>query len=228
MPHRRFRTAAVAVLPMLLPVVLVLVFAMHLRNLSQFLDFRFHYVATPPGAVVPWLIANGGQRPLLHDPHVIAYLALPLLLSTALMLHGIARPRCPLASAAACTTTVVGTIYLGGLFGMWTSFYDGLSRVDPRDVEGAVAAFAALTSPHGAFLLTTTLAKLAFVGLSLQGLALWGPDVRARAASACIAVGSAVFLWFWDLDNWMLIGSVLLLLLGVIMSGRPRRTCDAV
>jgi len=227
MTHPRLRSFAAAAVPLLLPLLLVLVFAMHLRSLSQFLDFRFHYVPTPPEVVVPWLIAHGAQRPLLHDPHVIAYLALPLFLATALMLHGIARPRRPAASAAACMTTVVGTIYLGGLFGMWTSFYDGLSRVNPRDVDGAVAAFAAMTSPHGAFLLTTTLAKLAFVGLALQGLVLWGSDARARAASTCIVAGSALFLAFWDLDNWMLVGSVLLLI-GLAISRPAQATSNDV
>ena len=212
-PFRSFAATALRlILPLLLPVLLVLVFAMHLRGLPQLIDFRLHHEPAPPKLVVPWLIAHGAQQPLLHDPHVIAYLALPLFLVTAWTLHGLARPRHPRASAAACVTTVVGTIYLGGLFGMWTAFYSGLARVDPRDVEGAIATFSAMTAPHGAFLLTTTLAKLAFVGLTLQGLLLWGPDTRARAASLSIAAGAALFLAFWDLDNWMLVGSVLLLL----------------
>jgi len=222
----RLRAFAAAVVPLLLPVLLVLVFAMHLRSLSQFLDFRLSYVPTPPEVIVPWLIAHGAQRPLLHDPHVIAYLALPLFLATALWLHRLSRLRRPVLSAAACATTVVGTIYLGGLFGMWTSFYDGLSRVDPRNVDGAIASFAAMSSPHGAFLLTTTLAKLAFAGLALQGLALWDRSTRIRAASLCIVIGSALFLAFWDLDNWMLVGSVLLLL-GIAGSRSSRRTSES-
>ena len=121
------------------------------------------------------------------------------------------------ASAAAFTLTVVGTIYLGGLFGMWTAFHDGLAHVDARHAEGATAAYSALTAPRGAFLLTTTLAKLAFVGLALQGLVLWSSDVRSRIAALSIAVGSALFLAFWDLDNWMLVGS-LLLLAGLVAS----------
>ncbi|MFC5497769.1 hypothetical protein ACFPOE_09510 [Caenimonas terrae] len=221
MTPTRLRLLAAAALPMLLPLLLVIVFAMHLRGLPQFLDFRLRYLPTPPQVIVPWLIAHGGQRPLLHDPHVIAYLALPLFLVTALRLHRLAAPGRAAASAAACMVTVVGTIYLGGLFGMWTAFYDGLARVDARDVEGATAAYAAMTSPQGAFLLTTTLAKLAFVGLALQGLVLWGRTARARAASACIIAGAALFLAFWDLDNWMLVGSVLLLV-GLAMS-RPAR-----
>lgn len=196
---------------MLLPVLLVIVFAMHLRNLSRFLDFRLQYVPRPPQEVVPWLIAHAGQHPWLHDPHVIAYLSLPLLLATASLLYRLGRQHRPTTSAAACMTTVVGTIYLGGLFGMWTAFYDGLSRVDVRDVNGAVAAFAAMTSPQGAFLLTTTLAKLAFVGLGVQGMALRNREARNRLASIFVVVGSTLFLTFWDLDNWMLVGSVLLL-----------------
>jgi len=102
-----------------------------------------------------------------------------------------------------------------------------LANVDPHHVDGAIAAFAALTAQHGAFLLTTTLAKLAFVGLALQGLVLWRRDVRTRTASACIVAGSALFLAFWDLDNWMLIGS-LLLLAGLAVSQPALESSDAV
>jgi hypothetical protein len=49
------------------------------------------------------------------------------------------------------------------------------------------------------------------VGLALQGLVLWGGDLRSRAAALLLAAGSALFLAFWDLDNWMLVGSLLLM-----------------
>lgn len=204
-------------LPLLLPVLLVIIFAMHMRSLPQFLDFRLHYEPTPPEVVAHWLVGSAA-RPLLHDPHVIAYLVLPLFLATGAMLHRRTRARRPAASKAAFALTCVGTIYLGGLFGMWTAFYDGLAHVAPADVDGAGRVFAAMTAPRGAFLLTTTLAKLAFVGLGLQGLLQWGGDARSRAAAACVALGCALFLAFWDLDNWMLVGS--LLLLAGLVAGR--------
>jgi hypothetical protein len=219
MPALFRRLPGPTTLALLLPVLLVVVFAMHLRGLPDFLDFRLHYEPAPPDAVVRWMIAHGAHRPLLHDPHVIAYLALPLFLVTSLTLYRRGRERRPRMSTAAAALTAVGTIYLGGLFGMWTAFYDGLSRVDPRFVDGATATFAAMSAPRGAFLLTTTLAKLAFGGLALQGLALWSKDARDRMAAAGIAIGSALFLAFWDLDNWMLVGSVLLLL-GLVASRR--------
>jgi hypothetical protein len=230
MSAARPRSTRFAALALLLPVLLVLVFAMHLRGLPQFLDFRLHAEPAPPAAVVRWLVAHGPRRALAQDPHVIAYLALPLFLVTALALHRRSRARRPRASAWALAVTATGTIYLGGLFGMWTAFYDGLAHVDARDVDGATAAFAAMTAPRGAFLLTTSLAKLAFAGLLLQGLVLWSPAARARAAALCIALGSALFLAFWDLDNWMLVGSVLLLAglaAGLRADGKPREGASA-
>jgi len=217
MTPSRTRSLASSVLPLLLPVLLVIVFAMHMRSLPQFLDFRLHYEPSAPEAVARALVGQA-QRPLLHDPHVIAYLALPLFLATALLLHRRTRARRPAASKAAFALTAIGTIYLGGLFGMWTAFYDGLSHVAPADVDGAARAFAAMSAPRGAFLLTTTLAKLAFVGLALEGLLQWGGDARSRVAAACVAAGCGLFLAFWDLDNWMLVGS--LLLLAGLVAGR--------
>ena len=219
MTASRSRAFADAALPLLLPVLLVLVFLMHLRSVPQFLDFRLRYTPTPPEVVVHALAGTAPRGGLLVDPHVVAYLALPLLLLTGRMLHRVGRVRRPRASAAAFALTAVGAIYLGGLFGMWTAFYDGLRQLDPRDAGGAVAAFAAMSAPRGAFLLTTTLAKLGFVGLALQGLALWGRDARSRAAALLLAAGSALFLAFWDLDNWMLVGS-LLLLAGLVAARR--------
>ena len=225
MSAARPRSSATAAFALLLPALLVLVFALHLRSLPQLLDFRLHYQPAPPDAVVRGLVAHGPRRALLHDPHVIAYLALPLFLVTAIALHRRGSARHPRASACACAITAIGTIYLGGVFGMWTAFYDGLAHVDPRDIDGATAAFAAMTAPRGAFLLTTSLAKLAFAGLALQGLVLWGPALRDRLAASCLAVGSALFLAFWDLDNWMLVGSVLLVV-GLAAGLRAERRQD--
>jgi hypothetical protein len=217
----RSRTFVSSILPLLLPVLLVVVFAMHMRSLPQLLDFKLHYEPTPPDVVARYLVGQGRDG-LLLDPHVIAYLALPLFLATARMLHHRTRTRRPLASKAAFALTAIGTIYLGGLFGMWTAFYDGLAHVDASDLQGAAHTFAAMTAPRGAFLLTTTLAKLAFVGLALQGLLQWDADTRSRVAAVAFALGCSLFLLFWDLDNWMLVGS--LLMLAGLVAGRRAGT----
>lgn len=193
------------------PSIFIIVLAMHFRNFADFLVFRSHYEPRPPDRVVAALIAGHNRYPLLHDPHMIAYLALPLIPMCGFALYLLGRVARPMASAVALMITMSGTIYLGGVFGMWTAFYRGLGLVDPEHLTGAVATFQAMTAPQGPFLLTTSLAKMTMIGIALQALVLVGTRVVPGWSVACVVVGCVLFLRFWDLDNWMLIGSVLLL-----------------
>ena len=192
------------------PALYALVFLMHLRNWGRFAQIRWRYTPAPPDRVVAAFIDAGNRSPLIHDPHVVAYLALPLMILSGWSLHVLARAHRPAISAASFFMTLTGTIYLGGLFGMWTAFYRGLGNVDPKYLAGAVATFAGMTAPSGAFLLTTTLAKLGFVGLTSQALAL----IRLREVPAwsiaAVCAGCVIVLVFWDLDNLMLIGVLVL------------------
>lgn len=194
-----------------LPALLAGVFVLHFRGAADFLNFRTAYTPAPPRAVVASLIASGNRWPLAHDPHVIAYLALPLFLLCSAALYALGRRTRPMASLMSMAVSVIGVIYLGGLFGMWAAFYCGLGDVDPSYIEGATATFAAMSAPKGAFLLTTTLAKAAFVGIALQSLVLLGTQRIPRWSPLLVAGGCSQFLAFWDLDNWMLIGAVLML-----------------
>jgi hypothetical protein len=206
------------------PCLFIVVFLMHFRHGSEFFHFRLHYVPMPPDRVVTALIKAQNRWPMIHDPHVLGYLSLPLIPLCAFALYLLGRRARPVASAIAMMITVTGTIYLGGVFGMWTAFYRGLGLVDPAHTEGAIATFKALTSNQGAFLLTTTLAKLAMAGLAAQALTLIG---RIQSwAVACIVLGSLLFLLFWDLDNWMAIG-ILLMLAGFVPVRRALLAEDA-
>lgn len=207
-PIRRILAAAL----MIWPGLFILVFLMHFRRLSDFTHFRLHYVQVPPERTVAALIAAHNRWPMIHDPHMLGYLALPLLPMCAFALYMLGRATRPVASAVAMMVTVTGTIYLGGVFGMWTAFFRGIGLVDPVHQEGAIATFTALTTPQGAFLVTTTLAKLALIGLAIQALVLLGRKGVPLWSIACVVLGCALFLVFWDLDNWMLIGDSLLLI----------------
>ena len=194
-----------------LPAVFALVFVLHFRHLADFLTFSLSYTPRAPERVAASFIAAQNRWPMLHDPHMIAYLTLPLFQLAAAGLYVLGKNTRPLASALTLAVTSCGTIYLGGLFGMWTAFYRGLGYVDPSQTAGAAATFAAMSSNRGAFLLTTTLAKIPFVGLAAQALGLLGAGRRVPIWSvASVVVGCALFLAFWDLDNWMLLGSILL------------------
>lgn len=206
-PIRRILAAALLVFPS----VFIVVFMMHFRHLADFLTFRWHYVPRDPARVVAALIAAHNRFPLIHDPHMIGYLSLPVLVMAAFALYVLGREARPVASAITLMVTISGTIYMGGVFGMWTAFYRGLGLVDAANQAGAIATFTAMTTPQGAFLVTTTLAKLAMIGLAAQALVLLG--ARSVPAWSVISVtsGACLFLAFWDLDNWMMIGAALIL-----------------
>jgi hypothetical protein len=108
--------------------------------------------------------------------------------------------------------TIAGCIYAGGVFGMWTAFYRGIGSMNLQDIPGATATFAAMTAPHGAFLVTTWLAKLLMIGLAAQALTLLGTRVTPTWSILSVVLGCGLFLAFWDLDNWMLIGAGLILI----------------
>jgi hypothetical protein len=196
---------------MIFPVLFLIVFMMHFHNGSDFFHFKLRYVPRDPTLVVTSLVRAQNHWPLVRDPHILGFVALPFLLLSAYGLYRVSRGQRPRISAVAMFVTAAGTIYLGGVFGMWTAFFRGLGEVDPRYLDGAIATFRGMTEPQGAFLLTTTLAKLAMIGLAAQSLILWGlPNVR-RSAVVLITLGCTLFVVFWDLDNWMLIGMMLIM-----------------
>lgn len=193
------------------PALFILVFLMHFGHLADFLHFTWHYTPPNPARIVPRIIAYHNRGPMIHDPHLLGFLALPVLAlsAVALLLAGWSeRPR---AAAAAALVTVSGTIYMGGVFAMWIAFYRGLGDVDPVYTQGAIATFAAMTGNKGAFLFITTLARLTMVGFALQMLVLAGRRVVPLWAIVCGVAGCGLFLLFWDQDNWMLLASLLLL-----------------
>ncbi len=194
------------------PGAFILVFILHFHHVARFFEFHLTYVPRDPEHVVAAFIAGHNRWPLLHDPHMIAYLSLPIIPLCAFALYLLGRNSRPLTSAATLMITIAGVIYMGGLFGMWTAFYRGLGLVDPSNLAGATATFAAMTAPQGAFLVTTWLAKLVMVGLSAQALTLLGTRVTPVWSIVCVVLGCSMILVFWDLDNWMLIGTVLMLI----------------
>ncbi len=196
----------------LFPCLFIIVFLMHFHRAADFFQFKLRYTPRDPEQVVRSLIRAHNSWPLFHDPHILGYLSLPLLLFCAFALYQLSREARPRLNALGLFITVSGTIYLGGLFGMWTAFRRGLGEVDPRYLDGAIATFRGMTAPHSAFLLTTTLAKFSIIGLGAQGLMLWRlPDIPRRSA-VLIALGCLLIVVFWDLDNWMLIGMMIMMI----------------
>jgi hypothetical protein len=216
------QTQALALLG--LPVLWLLMFALHFRSLADFLVFRLHYAPVPPADKVTRLIAAQNRWPMIHDPHMIGYMSLPLLILGAFGLYSLGRRANPALAALGVSLTVIGCVYVGGVFGLFTALTRGLGDVDARFSEGAIATYAAVTADHGAYGLTRVLAELALLGIAVQGAALWRASGIPRWAAVSVAAGCALFLGFWDVDNLMFVGALCLLAGFIPISSELRRS----
>jgi hypothetical protein len=209
-----------------LPMLWLLMLALHFRSLADFLVLRLRFVPVPAADKVRSLIEAQNRWPMIHDPHMIGYLSLPLLVLGAFGLYSLGRRANPALAALGVSLTVIGCIYLGGVFGLFTALTRGLGDVDARFSEGAIATYAAVTAEHGPYGLTRSLAQLALLGIAVQAAALWRAPGIPRWAMAAVAVGCALFVAFWDVDNLMFVGS-LCLIAGFIPISRELRRLTA-
>jgi hypothetical protein len=210
-----------------LPLLWLLMFALHFRSLAAFFVLRLRYVPAPPADKVTHLIEARNQWPMIHDPHLIGYLSLPLMVLGAFGFYSLGRNVRPALAAFGVSLTVAGSIFLGGVFGLFTALTRGLGDVDPRYTDGAIATYAAVTADHGAYGLTRNLAELALLGVAVQALALWRAPRIPLWAIAFVAVGCALFVAFWDVDNLMFAGTVCLIAGFIPISRELRRAGTA-
>jgi hypothetical protein len=194
-----------------LPAAWLLMFVMHFRRIADFFVFRARYEPMPAAEKVSHLIQAKNHWPMIHDPHMLGYLTLPLLVLGAFGLYAAGRRAMPWVAAIGVSLSVTGTIFLGGVFGLFVCLVRGLGDVDARHLDGAVATYEAVTADHGAYGMTRRLAMLALLGIALLGAALWRSKDVPRWAAASIVAGCALFLSFWDVDNMMFVGTLCLL-----------------
>jgi hypothetical protein len=211
LPIDRFIRHAQASALVGLPLLWLLMLALHFRSFAGFFVFHARYEPASAAETVTRLIAAGNRWPMIHDAHWIGYLSLPLLVLGAFGLHAVGRRVRPAIAAFGIALSVTGSIYLGGVFGLFTALTRGLGTVDARQAEGAIATYAAVTTDQGTYGLTRTLAQLAMVGLAVQAIALWRAPRVPRWAPAAVGAGCCLFLLFWDVDNLMFAGTLCLL-----------------
>jgi hypothetical protein len=203
------RSQAIALLA--LPLTWLLMFALHFHSIADFFVFSTHYVPVPATGKVTHLIEARNRWPMIHDAHLLGYLSLPLLVLGGFGLYAVGRGTRPAVAALGLSLTVSGSIFLGGVFGLFTALTRGLGDVDPRYTEGAIATYTAVTADQGAYGLSRRLAMLALVGIAIQALALWRAPHVPRWASLSVVLGCTLFLSFWDVDNMMFAGTLCLI-----------------
>src|SRR5271156_4919213 len=102
---RFIRTAQARAL-VALPSLLLLMFVLHFRSPASFFTFRLSYEPRPPADVVRGIIAVGGHMPLIHDPHIIGYLSLPLFCLGAFGLYALGRQVRPVVATVGLALTI--------------------------------------------------------------------------------------------------------------------------
>lgn|ERR1039457_3637444 len=221
-PLDRFVRCSQAIALVGLPLLWMLMFVLHFRSIAEFFVFRDHYVPVSAADTVARLIEARNRWPMIHDPHQIGYLSLPLFVLAAFGLYAVGRRANPVIAALGISLAVTGSIYVGGVFGLFTALTRGLGDVDAQYIDGAIATYSAATADRGAYGLTRSLAELAMLGLAVQAIALWRAPRVPRWAPVLVVAGCSLFLVFWDVDNMMFAGS-LCLIAGFIPVARELR-----
>jgi hypothetical protein len=156
-------------------------------------------------------LAGPNASRLYTIPHLVGYLGLPLLISTALCLSSILFKKRPWFALVGASLACIGAIYMGGVFGTWLSFA-AIGNVTAAQVEGAIPALEALTKMQGALLLTSILSALSLLGLMVLAVGLFISRIVPRWSAIMIFIGNLMIIAFMDLDNLMFIGAFIMLL----------------
>jgi hypothetical protein len=192
-----------------LPLMLAIAFALHYSSLADFLAFEFSKPPYSAERLLQTLSSEDGGFRLYTLPHLVGYLALPLFIPASLVLAYATFRQAPWHALVGATLTCVGVVFLAGVFGAWMSFAV-LGTATELGAEGLLTALSTLTAMQGSLMLSTVLSALTFLGMIVLGLGLWQSHAAPRWSAALFVLGNVLILAFIDLDNWMLVGSLLM------------------
>jgi hypothetical protein len=188
----------------------MLAFALHFDNISEFFEFRLRYEPNSASEFMATL-SNPNEVTQYTVAHGVGYLSLPLLVGTGFCLGYVLFRTKPWISIIGTSLACTGAIYMGGVFGSWLSFA-AIGNVASDQIQGAIPVLEVLTEMQGPLLLTSMLSALSLVGIMVLAVGLFLGRVVPRSSAALIFIGNLTILVFTDLDNWMFIGALLMLL----------------
>ena len=206
---------------LLFPLILMIAFGLHFETVADFFVFKLRY-QPPTASDFMATLTDPVARGRYTVAHMVGYLDLPLFIGAALFLSSVLFDERPWVAAIGAALTTIGTVYMGGVFGSWLGFA-AVGNVAPDQVAGAIPVLEALTEMQGPLLLTTMLSGLSLGGLMVLAGGLFFTDLAPKWAPALIFLGNLMIFVFMDLDNWMMIGA-LMMLVGSLPIALPRLT----
>ena len=207
MPDHSTTKKIVASSLLLFPILSILGFLLHFHSVHSFFNFQWQRKPYDAGRLFDALAAGRGHGYMLA--HIIVYTALPFLLVIVLVLAWYLRQTLPMLAFLGAAIGVIGSLALAGVVSSWLSFA-AIGHVSPVYYEGARAGLIELTNKKGFLEWNTGCSYLTFIGLILLAAGLWIKRQFPAANMMGIMAGATLFLLFMDMDNWMLIGTVLL------------------
>jgi hypothetical protein len=207
--NRIFIRKTIAFLLLVFPFTLLAGFALHFRSLESF--FRFRLVKPHYNAEHMFYMLTSGNPHLFVVAHAIVFLAIPLMMLVVLILAWFLYRKAPLMAFIGAVIGIIGCIAMAGVLSTWLSF-SAVGRVAPEHYDGAKAALIELTRIKGTLGTVTVLSYLTFIGIIILAAGLLQFRTFRIWSMLSIIFGSALFLAFMDLDNWMFIGTILILI----------------
>jgi hypothetical protein len=189
-----------------MPVTLGVVFLLHFASFGEFMDFT---LARPPYDALrlyqTLTSGDGGWRYFML-PHYVGYITLPLFIAAALVVARAIFADQPLIAVVGAGLTVVGTVFMGGVFGSWLAFVPASTLGQ----EAGPAALSALTVMRGALLVSTILSALSLAGMVILGVGMMLARRWPLWSGAAFTLGNLIIIVFMDRDNWMFLGTVVM------------------
>ncbi|HEX7366636.1 MAG TPA: hypothetical protein VF273_06055 [Pelobium sp.] len=164
------------------------------ENLASFLNFNFFLKDT--NATIH-LTSNSDSALVFRYyllPHYFIYASMPVYISLGLMLMYLTYKKTPWLSFIGAILSIIGGVYFIGVLGAY------------------------LSNPIGSVILTNilrisfALCILVFVGNILLGISLYRTNIISKWASLFFIVGNVMILVFPGIENWMALGSLMMLL----------------
>ncbi|MBW8011815.1 MAG: hypothetical protein FVQ83_11355 [Chloroflexi bacterium] len=191
----------------LFPLILMVAFGMHYDNLSDFFTFKLRYEPNSVQGLMSTLTGPNRDR-LFTNPHMLAYFSVPFLMISGMYMGYVLFKQKPWYAIIGVLNTLVGGVYLGGVFAAWLSFA-AVGNLAPDQIAGAIPALEALTEMQGPLALTTYLSALSLIGLMVLAVGLYASQIVPKWAASLIFTGNLLIMVFIDLDNWMFIGALM-------------------
>ena len=192
----------------LFPSILIIAFSMHFMGEFGFKDFfNFKFSYAQPSSERFMVLFRSNRLLDFVLPHLAVYLALPLLVPAIIYFGKILFDKKPILSIIGILLTVVGTVFMGGIFGSWLSFV-AIGNVSIEQVSDTIPAITALIQSNKLLGITGVLAGFSLVGFIIIAVGLLMSSTIPKWQALLILIGNLMIIMFMDLDNLMLIGAM--------------------